>query len=80
MHFPDEWWSAIQPDWRLQDGRLVRERVAGDWESLRLPGINGVVSIVVALFYWGLEVLEDGRGQSRWVSTVEECRDAFGQF
>ena len=75
-----EWWLAIQPDWRLEDGRLVHERVAGDWESLRLPGINGVVSIMVALFYWGMEVLEVSRGQSRWVSAVEECRDAFRQF
>jgi len=75
-----EWWSFIQPDWRLEDGQLVRERVVGDWEALRLPGINGVVSVVVALFYWGLEVLEDSRGQSRWVSAVEECRDVFKQF
>ena len=75
-----EWWSVIQPDWRLEDGELVCECVVGDWEALRLPGINGVVSIVVALFYWGLEVLEDSRGQSRWVSAVEECHDAFRQF
>lgn len=75
-----EWWSVIQPDWRLEDGELVCECVVGDWEALRLPGINGVVSIVVALFYWGLEVLEDSRGQSCWVSAVEECHDAFRQF
>jgi len=75
-----EWWSVIQPDWRLEDGQLVHEHVVGDWEALRLPGINRVVSVVVALFYWGLEVLEDSHGQSHWVSAVEECHDVFKQF
>lgn len=75
-----EWWSAIQPDWRLENGRLVRERVLGDWEALRRPGINGVVSIPVALFYWGLEVLKDSRSRKRWLSAVEECRAAFRQL
>jgi hypothetical protein len=29
-----KWWSGIQPDWRLEDGKLVRERLVGDWEPL----------------------------------------------
>jgi len=71
------WWSAIQPDWRLDEGDLVRERVVGDWEPLRRPGINGMVSVLVALFYWGLEILEDSSGRNRWLSAVEECQTAF---
>jgi len=74
------WWLDIQPDWRLEDGKLVSERLVGNWEPLQLPGTNGIVSVMVALFYWGLEVLEDAGGQAGWLTAVEECLAAFSQL
>jgi hypothetical protein len=71
---------GIQPDWRLEDGELVREQLVGDWEPLQLPGTNGIVSVVVALFYWGLAVLEVGHGRDAWLSAVEDCLAAFRQL
>ena len=75
-----KWWSGIQPDWCLQDGKFVRERLVGDWEPLQRPGTNGIVSVLVALFYWGLVVLEKGRGQDGWRSAVEDCHAAFKEL
>ena len=75
-----EWWTLIQPDWRCEDGELVRERLVGNWEPLRRPGTNGIVSVMVALFYWGLEVLEDTRAQVGWSAAVEECLSAVRQL
>jgi len=75
-----KWWLGIQPDWRLEDGELVREHLVGDWEPLQLPGTNGIVSVVVALFYWGLAVLEAGHGRDGWLSAVEDCLAAFRQL
>ena len=51
------WWISLQPDWRVsKDGVLMSEELVGDWGALRKPGINGVLGVLVCLFYWGLEV------------------------
>jgi hypothetical protein len=42
------WWGSLQPEWR--EGF---QQVNGDWEVLQRPGINGIVSMLAALFYWG---------------------------
>ena len=75
-----KWWSGVQPDWRLEDGELVRKRLVGDWEPLRRPGTNGVVSVLVGLFYWGLVVLEKGRGRAGWRSAVKDCHAALKEL
>ena len=75
------WWAGIQPEWRLDDdGTLVPERLVGDWEPLRRPGTNGITSVMAALFYWGLEILEDAGGRAGWLAAVEECLAAFSQL
>ena len=75
-----KWWSGIQPDWRVEDGKLVRECLGGDWEPLQRPGTNGIVSVMVALFYWGLVIVEKGHGRDGWLSAVEDCCAAFRQL
>ena len=75
-----KWWLGIQPDWRVEDGMLVRERLVGDWEPLQRPGTNGIVSVMAALFYWGLAVLEKGRDRDGWLSAVEDCCATFSQL
>lgn len=50
------WWDHLQPSWRKSDdGAVVSRRVDGDWSSLNLPGLNGLFSVVAALFFIGLE-------------------------
>ncbi|KAF9034892.1 hypothetical protein BJ165DRAFT_1304486, partial [Panaeolus papilionaceus] len=54
-HYEQEfklWWASMQPAWRLDDGKVVVSRVDGDWAGLRMPGINGLLNVVAALFYW----------------------------
>ncbi|KAF9032256.1 hypothetical protein BJ165DRAFT_1331794, partial [Panaeolus papilionaceus] len=46
------WWASMQPAWRLDDGKVVASRVDGNWTGLRMPGINGLLNVVAALFYW----------------------------
>ena len=74
------WWVGIQPDWQVNNGTLVSECVVGNWESLRRLGTNRIISIMIALFYWGLEILEDAGGQVGWLDAVEECFSAFSQL
>ncbi|KIJ14163.1 hypothetical protein PAXINDRAFT_79801 [Paxillus involutus ATCC 200175] len=51
------WWSTLQPKWRvlpLQPGTLhTIHEVAGDWTTLDKPGLNGFLSILAALKWWG---------------------------
>ncbi len=64
-HFAKEfqtWWQAIQPDWRA-DGADAQPPQERGWDELRYPGVNGILSVVAALFFWGHAIRGD---QVRW--------------
>ncbi len=44
------WWSTMQPSWRVANSR---DELSGDWEKIRRPGVNGLLSVMAALFFWG---------------------------
>ena len=68
------WWASLQPAWRhFEDGSLRTDLVDGDWSELRRPGVNGVLNVLVALFYWGLLVVGDNKVRQRWLLAVEDC-------
>jgi len=76
----EAWWSNLQPDWRKNDnGSIVFATVDGDWEELRRPGLNGIHSVVAALFYWGCKVQTNTAKRSRWASSVEDCILVLGK-
>ena len=51
------WWISIQPDWRtLKRGKTSRAK--GDFICLYQPGINGLLNIVILVFWWA-SILED---------------------
>ena len=52
-----EWWIFVQPRWRKIKPKMV-SRVAGDWEHLYQPGVNGLLNIVI-LAYWWVRILEE---------------------
>lgn len=65
-----EWWKTLQPDWRLEeDGSLSCG--TGDWSILERPGLNGFLSVLAALFFWGDSVeVGSSSSWSRWVEDV----------
>jgi hypothetical protein len=72
----NEWWKRLQPTWRIIDGKVDVARTMGDWGCLRLPGLNGILSIIAALFFWGLATEGEGAQEEQraaWVSAVEDC-------
>lgn len=68
----NEWWKRLQPDWRVVNGRVDVNLTQGNWESLRMPGLNGFLSIISALFYWGLAV-QGKATDNAWLSAVQDC-------
>ena len=68
------WWKGLQPDWRMsEDGLTVLDKMDGDWDQLRRPGLNGIHSIIACLFYWGRKAQENTKHCVGWASAVEDC-------
>lgn len=76
------WWNALQPVWRDldQDGKPNKALAAEsqDWGCLLVPGANGLLTVVVSLYWWGCAVAKiEGPGSSDkiqdWNAAVEDC-------
>jgi hypothetical protein len=67
------WWVGLQPDWRVMNGEVVKTSVEGDWDCLRLSGCNGFLSILAALFFWGIAARNKPVRRKVWSSAVEDC-------
>jgi hypothetical protein len=53
-----EWWAgwtAMNPQWCLRNGNLVREG-DGCWDVLRCPGQNGFLNIIICLKWWRMHM------------------------
>ena len=53
-----KWWGSIQPSWRSIERGVVSREVQGDWKALRAPRINGLLNVVI-LVYWWSRILEE---------------------
>lgn len=70
------WWTNLQPTWRVStDGSLIRGR--GSWEELRRPGINGLLSVLAALFFWGVAC---GGKDVQWEAALADVIWVFGEI
>lgn len=70
------WWSGLQPTWRISNNGDKD----GDWGCLRVPGINGIMNVVVALFYWGLASEGKSAHHNAWQAAVEDCVTVFSSL
>ncbi|KAJ7259461.1 hypothetical protein C8J57DRAFT_953952, partial [Mycena rebaudengoi] len=70
------WWGELQPTWHVRgdDGRLIiQDDYGGAWEGLRAPGINGCLSPVAALYWWGCAESENsGKTSEGWQRAVQD--------
>ncbi|PPR03274.1 hypothetical protein CVT24_012821, partial [Panaeolus cyanescens] len=71
------WWTGLQPDWRVEGGKVVKSKILGDWSKLAYPGPNGLLSVMGALYYWGLEAYGKKARWKKWESAVIDCTTAF---
>ncbi|KDR75456.1 hypothetical protein GALMADRAFT_140956 [Galerina marginata CBS 339.88] len=74
------WWTALQPEWRVEaeEGHAVEDG-EGDWEVLRKQGLNGLLSLLAALFFWGLHIRDSAVDRARWTTVVDDCFAAVTQ-
>jgi hypothetical protein len=78
----NDWWVSLQPTWRVVGGRVDRSLTQGNWDCLRAPGTNGILSIICALFFWGLAAQETRKAAHRktWLSAVQDCQLAISMI
>jgi hypothetical protein len=64
----------------LSEDRLtILDKTDGDWDQLRRPGLNGILSIMACLFYWGCKAQGNMKHCAGWASAVEDCILVLGQ-
>ncbi|KAJ7840612.1 hypothetical protein B0H14DRAFT_2360567 [Mycena olivaceomarginata] len=71
-----QWWTRINPEWRVVDGALVKEG-DGDWEELRCPGQNGLLNVLACLKWWRNAL---GRETEDWLDAVRDVAWALSQM
>ncbi|KAK6992781.1 hypothetical protein R3P38DRAFT_3429464 [Favolaschia claudopus] len=70
------WWDSLQPAWRKRgtDGCWEVENGYGEggreWGSLYQWGVNGVLTIVASLYFWGRAVGDRAELRRVWESAV----------
>jgi len=52
------WWGSIQPDWRSFERGSISRDVRGEWDVLYAPRVNGLLNVVM-LVYWWVRILEE---------------------
>ena len=68
------WWTAIQPLWRKgSDGSLIFSKVDGDWGVLQRPGLNGMLSVMAGLLFWGVALRDSSNARKGWNRAVSDC-------
>ncbi|KAF8202529.1 hypothetical protein BJ912DRAFT_842680, partial [Pholiota molesta] len=72
---------TVLKDWiqraRSATWRSVISNKDGDWEPLRQPGVNGLLTVVAGLFFWGLGAHADPASRAAWVSFINDCSVVF---
>jgi hypothetical protein len=69
------WWGSLQPEWRVEF-----QRSNGDWEVLRKPGANGLVSVLAALFFWGTALGDGCKDTVDWCQAVADMQWVLEQL
>ncbi|KAJ7886965.1 hypothetical protein B0H13DRAFT_1889025 [Mycena leptocephala] len=71
------WWDTLQPKWRKKDTDGAWSMTGGygpngnEWGPLYQWGVNGTLSLVASLFFWGCAVCQsDGEMYGLWEKAV----------
>ncbi|KAJ7770728.1 hypothetical protein B0H16DRAFT_1254036, partial [Mycena metata] len=69
------WWDALQPAWRKRgdDGYwVVGGRYGTEFGPLDASGLNGCISIVASLYFWGTSETHDEGSRGEWERAVQD--------
>ncbi|KAJ7907524.1 hypothetical protein B0H13DRAFT_1618324 [Mycena leptocephala] len=74
------WWDSLQPEWRKKgkEGEWIMEGEYGgggrEWGPLYRWGINGMLNVVVSLYFWGCGVMGGtDAALLSWEKAIHDC-------
>jgi len=72
------WWNHVQPAWRVVDAKSTPRKVEGGWGEITKPGLNGVYTVMGALYLWR----SFGKKESlaSWTCAVEDVNWVLSQL
>ena len=68
------WWASIQPPWRSFKRSVVSHEVQGDWDVIRAPRINGLLNVIVLVYWWG-RILEEQKPEDSFCTDYKKFAD-----
>ena len=68
------WWGSIQPSWRSFKRGKISRNVHGEWDTLYAPHINGLLNVVI-LVYWWVRILEEQKPRDGIRADYEQFAD-----
>ena len=72
---------VLQPEWCvLSAGETAVGQDVEGWENLRKPGLNGLLSLLVALFFWRLHVRDSNVDHIHWSAVVNDSLAAIKEL
>lgn len=67
------WWRSIQLSWRVSDDSALLNKGEGDWEDIKCMGVNGLLSVLAALFFWGVALEGNNTTVAAWKAAVDDA-------
>ncbi|KAJ7138902.1 hypothetical protein C8R46DRAFT_921821 [Mycena filopes] len=68
------WWDALQPKWRKKgsDGKWSLDGYGdgAEWGPLYQWGVNGILNLVVSLYFWGCSIVGNDAQIREWELAV----------
>ncbi|KAJ7790915.1 hypothetical protein B0H14DRAFT_2396096 [Mycena olivaceomarginata] len=70
------WWDSLQPAWRRRESDGTWSTTGGygeggqEWGPLYQWGVNGILSLVASLYFWGCAVYEQVELQTQWEQAI----------
>ena len=65
------WWNFLQPSWRSVDSKSTPRTIDGGWNEIDKHGVNGLYTVIGALYLWRLFGAEDSLAS--WTDAVDDA-------
>lgn len=69
------WWKNIQPTWRMENVNSQTPQEEGNWDEIRRPGLNGLLSVIAGLFFWGNAIQTPPRAAAARATWLKALND-----
>lgn len=75
------WCASLQPTWLWQDNQTaIVAAEHQDWGGIHVFGVNGLLSMLASLYFWGMSLTESKFDMVAWQEAVYDCLSVIQQL